>query len=500
MIIEGSFRNFCIGALTFLLSSGFAVNPAKGQETELIVDIADSAVEEQIAELRSRFGVYAVRNVPELDAEIWAVANDRIADLFEATRNSETVSAIDYLGFDQRSLFIGVPELAQLSTEQVSRLADIEADEAMEGVQLLRLRAGEFGQRLLSAASANGQTNPQPSSLLFNFGLDGQFLASRTRFRELANGVTEWTGSLTLPGNDMQQGTAFLVIDGDDVLGRISSEDGEYLIQSIGDGYHAVAEIDSSAGPPDHDEEYEELLEDDVEKLQDAVNLEDLEAAATGDGRIGIGFLFDSSGMAAIRRRQQSAAQFTSFVLHGGNQIFQSSGATAEMYIAGIEYLDRDLFGSLRSQLLAIADPKSLDHAPVGEWRGRIGADIVVLVTERTRPCGYALDILPEAAMSFVAVSAACAIKYNSLTHEIGHVLGLTHHNEAGLPALPFGRGYRLNAELGTLMALRHTVRRRAPRWSSPEPPYQEQTIGVHDSFDSVRAINTTARIVSEYR
>ena len=72
--------------------------------------------------------------------------------------------------------------------------------------------------------------------------------------------VTRETDDYTWFGDDPATGAhAILVVTGEDMVGTVRSKGEVFLVRSLGDGSHAIVEVDETAFPPDHPPAFDDL-------------------------------------------------------------------------------------------------------------------------------------------------------------------------------------------------------------------------------------------------
>jgi hypothetical protein len=153
------------------------------------------------------------------------------------------------------------------------------------------------------------------------------------------------------------------------------------------------------------------------------------------------------------------------------------------------------------------------------EMRNSLGADIVLLVTEKGEDgwCGYAYimdsNSTQFAPFAYAVVSSNC-LSSQALTHEIGHVQGVAHDRETGgnPGAFPYAHGYRRCVQDGIafhdIMAYRCTSISSVSltTFASPDIFYLGYPTGISyeldpaHSADAVRALNETGPTVAGFR
>ena len=153
------------------------------------------------------------------------------------------------------------------------------------------------------------------------------------------------------------------------------------------------------------------------------------------------------------------------------------------------------------------------------ELRNRLGADIVLMVTEGEdrKWCGYAYimncNSTSFAPFAYAVVWSNC-LSSKALTHEIGHVQGVAHDRETGgnPGAFPYAHGYRRCAQDGVafhdIMAYRcaDTPSESLTTFACPEIFYHGYPTGISyeldpgNSAEAVRTLNETGPTVASFQ
>jgi len=125
--------------------------------------------------------------------------------------------------------------------------------------------------------------------------------------------------------------------------------------------------------------------------------------------------------------------------------------------------------------------------------RTAVGADIVMMITNNANYCGVASQMQTLSVnfktYAFAVVKYQCAVGSYSFTHELGHVLGVTHNKGEGGPGLySYSYGWRSGAgAYRSLMS--YPPGTRLPVWSNPNVTYVGYACGDALDADNVKTL-----------
>ena len=218
------------------------------------------------------------------------------------------------------------------------------------------------------------------------------------------------------------------------------------------------------------------------------------------------------------------------------NQTYRNSSIEQRLslvYVDTIDYTEADSM-SLDLDRLALQDPFETLKTRSGPYledvhdlRDRYAADAVVMVTKPTNlygpgaPSGISTQ-MKVAVATWLPTQAFAVVPQDSLNgvlsfgHELGHVMGADHNagpTETAHP-FPFSHGFVMPNPTSDLTTPWRTVMAestpqcpataggciRLPTWSNPLEAQDGDFMGIPNAADNVRALNSTAETVANYR
>ncbi len=283
-----------------------------------------------------------------------------------------------------------------------------------------------------------------------------------------------------LEGQDDRSRVFLSELDGVLVVDVLAPQFGNFQVRYLGEGVHAVLEVDESKLLPCGVGPMEELIglaeggngvpvpaDPDVEAGPDAGS-PDSNGAGSGP-QIDIAVFYtttvgnNAGGLAGM---QASMASWQSQT----NSAYASSQVKGTIRIVNVQQTNYTESGSGSTDLGRLSSNGDGNMDEVHAIRNQYGADLVHLIVWNTDVCGIAY-LMTNVSTGF-AGSGFGLTAFNCggivLAHELGHNMGLAHDRDnAGSSSRCFGYGYRTpNAQFRTIMA--YAPGTRVPLFSNP--------------------------------
>jgi hypothetical protein len=380
------------------------------------------------------------------------------------------------------------PAPGLFSTEDVVRTNVSWADEFI----IVRTRFVRVSFDLLEAYEGTAG-NQSEARLQLNLFDDVSLTAVFDRLDMGYQGSRVWVGHV----EGAEYGQVTLVFRDGVLVGEVRASGKLYQVQYVGDGIHAIHEIDQSALPPDADPM--------LGSLSEAVPLETPKATVTDDGSI-IDVLVVYTGAARAGAGGTTAMQnLISGAESQTNTGYARSGVIQRIHVvhtAEIGYSEDGFNWQTTLYRLTGTTDGYMDN--VHTLRDAYLADLVVLIVNSCYggTCGIAW-VNSTAPYGFSLVSRTTATNSYDFAHELGHNMGCAHNREnvGALGMYPYSFGYRVSGVFATIMAFGPP---RINNWSNPEVTYAGYPTGVHyqapNSADNRRTLNNTRFAVANFR
>lgn len=295
-------------------------------------------------------------------------------------------------------------------------------------------------------------------------------------------------------------GSILLVVTGNDVTGMIHSSGSVFSIEPLGNGFHALIQLDQSRFScelPCID--YHERTaasspkEVKVQVPQGRANITQSLTTLTGPT---IDILVAYTPAAA------SASGNIYSLINGcistTNNISSNSDANPQVRLVYPVQVDYTESGSLETDKDRLANNGDGFMDGIHSLRDLYGADVVVLLVASGDNCGYADGIEVEAGGAFASVQTDCAVNNYSFAHEVGHLVGGRHDTDDDDYPRPYAHGYFKKGFWKTVMAINFPATR-IPYWSNPNKTYNGLPMGTTEWNNVTRVWNERGSPVSNF-
>ncbi len=309
-----------------------------------------------------------------------------------------------------------------------------------------------------------------------------------------------WIGELP----DKRLGSVLLAINKENVTGTFHTLEVVYFVEPLGDGLHAIIQVDPEKLPGCIVEEEKNL---DIKKDGPQKSLNSLESSTTpadlpkllANPQIDILVAYTT----AVANASNENAVING-AIDATTLTFTNSSVPAivnKVHQVQVSYNEGP--GSFSTHLSQLRDNDGNDALDVvHSLRDQYGADIVVLlVDENDGNVGGIAYLNANGSTAFAVVEWDLAIGNYSFAHEIGHNVGCDHNPEdRSNPFYPYGHGYIYTpANWRTVMAVGGPTIR-IPYWSNPDKTYGGVLMGTTQTHDNVRVWENRASTVAGFK
>ncbi|MBN1810261.1 MAG: hypothetical protein JXA14_00335, partial [Anaerolineae bacterium] len=366
-----------------------------------------------------------------------------------------------------------------------------------------RLVTVDFAQ--LGAPDAAGIAGSVADRLVLNFFADAVYTAVLDRVEISALGAFSWIGNLE--GVELSQ--VILTVKDGVMVGNVVGPGLFYQVRYVGDGVHAIREVDQAAFPPEAEPIPVELPAGDLaqpDSTADDGSTIDVLVVYTDDARVQVGGTAAMEAMITQAETETNAGYANSNVAQRVNLVYTAEVSYDE---SGFDW------NTTLSRFRAHGDGyfDSVTEPGTGLRDTYLADESVLIVKGDLHYCGmaYLMSSLSPSfeSLAFAVVAYNCATGYYSFAHEMGHNMGAHHDraNASGPGAYSYSYGYQAPDEaFRTVMA--YNCPGGCPRinyWSNPDVSYGGQPTGVDhtdpiNSADNHLTLNNTAYTVANFR
>lgn len=288
--------------------------------------------------------------------------------------------------------------------------------------------------------------------------------------------------------------TIKLDVYGQNVIGVIQTLDFHYFIEPLGDGLHALVELDPTKFPAE------------AEPLRTVKSMipEPMKEAPIGWNTVlsvpEIDVLVAYT-TAAKNAHDDIEALIGTASGHIDDSI-SNSDVPAIVNIVHMVEVSYSESGSLNTDLTRLAGTADYYMDNVHTLRDQYGADLVALIVGSGDNCGIAY-LKPSSNLAFSVTESSCIAGY-TFGHEVGHNIG-THHDRAthSNPYFTYGHGYKYSTGgWRTIMAYASSVNpeTRINYWSNPNVSLWSIPMGTATYEDNARVWDDRAATVAAFK
>jgi hypothetical protein len=379
-----------------------------------------------------------------------------------------SVTTVAFAGGNGNVLFIDVPVSADLSTME---------DQAKVDPTIVRSRHVHVSFDNL----AGKDFSEGASDIALNLFYDVYFTAVKDRMESRSENRYTWFGHIE--GAEYSQVT--LVVEDGTMAGNIRVDGRMFQVRYIGDGVHAIYEIDQSAFP-------EELP---PVPVQIPYNFDLAPQTANDDGKIievMVVYTADAVvGSPGIDAEIQLAFDET-------NLSYVNSGITQRVRLVHSSQVSYTETGDMKTDLNRLRDTSDGFMDNVHTLRETYAADLVSLWVENGNYCGVAYKMSTVNSgfkyWAFSVVARSCATGIFAFGHELGHNMGADHDWYVDDSIIPYtySHGYvDLTNRWRTIMAYYNKCTDSGffcpliPYWSNPDVSFGGAPTGVPEGTDT---------------
>jgi hypothetical protein len=263
-------------------------------------------------------------------------------------------------------------------------------------------------------------------------------------------------------------GTATFVTRNGNVTGMIRIGAEIYAVEPIGNGLHAVTNIDQTRYPPEHPSSFDSRSKKDMGKDVIAIKASKLllkERVPYWWCRFYPAYCHTPITV-IVAYTPSASAQVTDIggliqlAVDEANKSYINSGIYIRLVLVHAYQVTYTESGSFDTDLTRFKTPADGYMDDIHTLRNDYKADIAVLIINNDQYCGLADTILADADEAFATVYYDCATGYYSFAHEIGHLQGARHDCAADPTIAPsYAHGY-VNTSGGwrTIMAYNNSA------------------------------------------
>jgi hypothetical protein len=357
--------------------------------------------------------------------------------------------------------------------------------------------------------SLAGKGLPQGvDSIILNIFDDVSFSSIKDRLERRSEKSYTWFGHT----EGREYSHAILTVESNAMAGSITFEKKTYQIQELGDGIHAIYEIDPSVFP------------EDAPPIVPPEEIPDVSADVPPTPNADDGSTIDVMVVYTqdVANASPSIALDIQLAIDQTNQSYANSNINQRVRLVHTEQVIYSETSDFPTALERLQDPSDGYMDEVHSLRNTYDADLSMLIVENLTDnfCGLGYTMNASWLSSAFEEFAFSVVRLDCLTlyapaHEMGHNMGALHDRyvseEDDIGAYDYSHGYVYKPDRWrTIMAYNAECQDsgyycpRTPYWSNPYVNYNGIPTGISeyeiDSADNAETLNNTAYIVANFR
>ncbi len=361
--------------------------------------------------------------------------------------------------------------------EQNRRVEKIRSRATTQSVTLIQIN--------LDALKGNQLRIAIPGVASFDLSKSGGDLRTDREFTWSGTGVRD------------EGANATVVVRNGEVTGSITNPTGLYRIMPVGNGVHALVKVDTTKLPP---EEPPSFRQKEQERGAVVPPNADLKLGDTTTTQIDVLVAYTPAAKAAVSDIDATIA----LAVAEANQSYVNSKIYIRLNLVDTVQVQYSEAGKTFDQILTdfVANPT------VNQHRDQSAADLSAMIINQPDYCGMADAIMATASTAFAIVHYDCATGYYSFAHELGHLMGARHNEQADPTNTPYAYGHGLQHRTPTptwrtIMAYVDGCGGTCTRlqyWSNPDVKYSSYGMGTTGTNNNTRVLNETRTTVAAFR
>jgi hypothetical protein len=391
------------------------------------------------------------------------------------------------------------------------------AGASIQSKQLSKIQ-GNATTKGYSLVNINTATLDQ-ASLDLNLSSTDTEVATRKKINKRSASDYSWFGTT-------KEGYALLSVHGDAVEGIIHKAGKVYQLKSLGNGLHALVEIDQSKYPRDEPLGFDStpainpIFSDVLRPITQATlnsskpKATVIAAAATPVIDVLVAY---TPAVLALYADTNALLAHIQLAVDDANQSYSNSVVNAKLNLVKttqVTYTENTTSSqSILNDFKGKTDGYMDDvHALITSSKSDV--NVLIVNKDGLDSCGIAATIGGATTTNdFVVVQDSCAVGNHSFAHELGHIFGARHDtaNDPTTTPYAYGHGYHYQSAWRTIMAYPSSCPSGCTRlgyWSNPNVTYPTVVNGVTKAIpmgttakeDNARVLNANVSVLANIR